>query len=163
MKHAQTNTMGSNFSKEIRFKDAPMYDSGSGSSVFLGPGSYNPMTSYNKLANKPCTAIFVSKTASFIPFQKRIGCLPEKESGEQHYIMVGNQIKFDPAWIMNDSLKRTVKETCAEDAKKSISSRYCRFRQNSMSLGAINQDSIKKIKSKSLSNNEKRTIIKTRR
>ena len=30
MKHVQTNSMGSNFSKEIRFKDAKMYDNGSG-------------------------------------------------------------------------------------------------------------------------------------
>jgi hypothetical protein len=45
----------------------------------MGPGSYNPMTSYNKQNAKPCPALF-----------KRIGCLPDRESGEQHYVMVGD-------------------------------------------------------------------------
>lgn len=31
-----------------------------------------------------------------------------KEPGEQHYIMVGDQIKYEPAWALNDEHKATM-------------------------------------------------------
>jgi len=47
--------------------------------------------------------------------------------------MVGNSIKFDPAWVVNKTLKRSIEEVTEDEAKKSISS-------------AMSYDSINKMK-----------------
>jgi hypothetical protein len=49
--------------------------------------------------------------------------------------MVGDQIKFDPAWVTNPGLKVNIKGSDAHEAKKSIS-------------GGINMHSFKKIRMK---------------
>ena len=42
-----------------------------------------------------------------------------KEIGEQHYIMVGNQIKYEPAWVSNHHLKQQIDKLKLADCTRS--------------------------------------------
>ena len=59
--HKQKNASGSVLPKEKRFKDAPVFDKGTGQMCFLGPGSYNDHQSFIDLNKKSCPAKIVSE------------------------------------------------------------------------------------------------------
>ena len=61
-KTKKPSAKGTNFPQDSRFKEMPLYDRGSGQSVFLGPGSYNLSESYDKLTAKPCPTLIVRKS-----------------------------------------------------------------------------------------------------
>ena len=81
------NGRKSTFSQEMRFKEAKFYCKNTGESVYLGPGSYNHHQSFARQVAKPCTAMM-----------RKPGVLDDDEGKKQCYVMVGDQIKFDPAW-----------------------------------------------------------------
>ena len=81
------NASGSTLPKDKRFKDMPMFDKGTGQTCFLGPGSYNDHQSFIDLNVKACSSKIRPITA-----------LPKRESGQQCYLMFGDQIKYEPAW-----------------------------------------------------------------
>lgn len=58
--HKAKNASGSVLPKERRFKEAPMFDKGTGQTCFLGPGSYNDHQSFIDLAKKSCPSKIVS-------------------------------------------------------------------------------------------------------
>ena len=58
--------------------------------------------------------------------------LKMNEVGQQAYIMVGDQIKFEPAWILSKDVKDQVKDVRAVDALASVS-------------GGLNDSSVQKI------------------
>lgn len=58
--HKAKNASGSVLPKEKRFRDAPMYDKGTGQMCFLGPGSYNDHQSFIDLTKKSCPSKIVS-------------------------------------------------------------------------------------------------------
>jgi hypothetical protein len=68
----------SNFCKEIRFKEAPLFCTGTGESVYTGPGSYFDHEKFLKQTKKPCNTVM--KNSSY---------LPKEESKKQCYVMVG--------------------------------------------------------------------------
>ena len=78
---------GSSLPREARWKEAPLICKKTGATVFLGPGSYNDHTSFIKFNKMPCST----------KIQKPGG----KNYGNQEYIMIGDQIKYEPAWIMS--------------------------------------------------------------
>lgn len=77
----------------------PFYDKGTGQSVFIGPGSYKAHEAASKLTAQPCPTMI-----------KPIVLHEGKEPHEQHYIMIGEQIKYEPAWVLNDDQKKVMKE-----------------------------------------------------
>jgi hypothetical protein len=58
------------------------------STCFVGPGRYNPQENFSKMDRRPCSSIM-----------KRICAIPSSESGKPSYIMVGNQIKHEAAYL----------------------------------------------------------------
>ncbi len=54
------NPKGSNLPKAQRFERMPFYCSGSGQSVFTGPGSYNASEAFNKITSIKTPGIMVS-------------------------------------------------------------------------------------------------------
>ena len=58
--HKAKNASGSVLPKEKRFKDAPMFDKGTGQMCFLGPGSYNDHQSFIDLKKNACPTKIVS-------------------------------------------------------------------------------------------------------
>lgn len=48
------NPKGSTLPRNSRFEQIAFYDTRTGQSVFLGPGSYNPQVSFNILNQSPC-------------------------------------------------------------------------------------------------------------
>lgn len=69
----------SNFGKDQRFREAPLYCKGSGQSIYTGPGSYNDHEKFAKIKTKPCSTLM--KNSSY---------LPKEESKKQCYIMIGH-------------------------------------------------------------------------
>lgn len=95
----------------------PFYDRGTGQSIFIGPGSYNAEEAAKKLAEQPCpTAI------------KPILLYEGGEAHEQHYIMVGDQIKYEPAWALNSDHKATMKALNTAGNTKTLAG----FRRNNL-------------------------------
>ena len=62
------NAKGSVFSKSMRFPENNLLDKGTGSSAYLGPGSYNPMDCFNRLVGTPCSTLIVSQFLSFVNY-----------------------------------------------------------------------------------------------
>ena len=48
-----------------------------------------------------------------------ISALPQRESGQQCYIMIGDQIKYEPAWHMTNK-KKLLKSTAVNDCLSSV-------------------------------------------
>ena len=48
-----------------------------------------------------------------------ISALPNRESGQQCYIMVGDQIKYEPVWQLS-SKKKALKATAVNDCLSSV-------------------------------------------
>ena len=42
------------------------------------------------------------------------------EIGEQHYIMIGDQIKYEPAWVLNPDHKKNMKALQVEGCTRTI-------------------------------------------
>ena len=68
----------SNFGKEMRFREAPLFCQGSGQSVYTGPGSYNDHEKFIVNTKKPCSSLM-----------KMSGHLSKDESKKQCYILIG--------------------------------------------------------------------------
>jgi hypothetical protein len=49
----------SNMPKDVRFKEMPFFDKGTGQTVFLGPGSYNAHECFARLKQVPSPFIMV--------------------------------------------------------------------------------------------------------
>lgn len=54
------NTSGTTLPKEPRFKNAPVYDKGTGQTCYLGPGSYNDHDNFISLNKASCPSKIVS-------------------------------------------------------------------------------------------------------
>ena len=98
----------STFSREQRWREPKMYCKHTGESAFLGPGSYNEHENFNSLTKKPCTAVM-----------KQLTLLDKEESKKQCYVMVGQQIKYEPAWASGEH-KKFLNETSVSECKKSV-------------------------------------------
>jgi hypothetical protein len=80
-RHCRT---GSSFNREKRFSNDQRYFCKlSGQSISVGPGTYQAL----KLKS-PCLSLI-----------KDSAYLTKEEAKKQEYVMVGQQIKYDPAWI----------------------------------------------------------------
>ena len=97
-----------NFSQEVRFKEMPFYCRGTGESCYLGPGSYNDNENYKKLKSRPCTAVWKKGTH-----------LDNEESKKSCYILVGHQIKYEPAFV-NNNHKKVIESLQVQNGSKSI-------------------------------------------
>ena len=53
-------------------------------------------------------------------FQKPIHVIDGKEAGEQHYIMVGDQIKYEPAWAANPDHKKNMQALDTKNCTKPL-------------------------------------------
>ena len=51
-----------NFSKERRFKAEKFYCNGTGESVFVGPGSYQPLENFSAQNKKACAVLMKKNT-----------------------------------------------------------------------------------------------------
>ena len=72
----------------MRFKNDTVFDERTGQSIYTGPGSYNDLENFVRLMKRPTTAIM-----------KKSAYLTEEESKKPCYVMVGQQVKFDPIWL----------------------------------------------------------------
>jgi hypothetical protein len=87
-----------------------------GESAYLGPGTYNDHDVFKKLNKQPCSALM-----------KKIGMLEPEESKKQCYIMVGQSIKYEPAWVVGRQKftegdhQGFLEKTNVKDCRKSVS------------------------------------------
>ena len=58
-----SNVSGCTLPKDVRFKDQPLFDKGTGQTCFLGPGSYNDHQSFIDLNKNSCSTKIVSTKA----------------------------------------------------------------------------------------------------
>lgn len=80
---------GQTFARSQRFSAGDrFYCIENGQSVFCGPGAYEDVHAFKKLSSQPCT---VKLTHS--------AYLGPEESKKQCYIMIGDQIKFEPGLL----------------------------------------------------------------
>ena len=61
-----------------------------------------------------------SKYLMTLIFQKPIHVIDGKEAGEQHYIMVGDQIKYEPAWAANPDHKKNMQALDTKNCTKPL-------------------------------------------
>lgn len=54
------NKKESVFPKAKRFANYKFYDTGSGVSCYVGPGTYNDHEDYYKLSKRPCSSVMVT-------------------------------------------------------------------------------------------------------
>ena len=47
-----------------------------------------------------------------------------KEPHEQHYIMVGDQVKYEPAWALNEEHKHTMKMLNTAGNTKTLAGKF---------------------------------------
>ena len=47
-----------------------------------------------------------------------------KEPHEQHYIMVGDQIKYEPAWVLNDEHRQTMKALNVQGNTRTLAGKF---------------------------------------
>lgn len=103
------NPRGTNLPKAERFNTMPFYCKQTGQSVFIGPGSYDPHKAKDKMIKSPCPTLI-----------KPISLMDGKESGEQHYILVGHQIKYEPAWVLSPDHKRVMNGLNVEGSTRTL-------------------------------------------
>lgn len=103
----------SNLGRDLRFKECPTFCPHTGQTLYLGPGSYNAHLSFKQLDKKPCPTVI-----------KQIGILPKTETGKQQYIMVGSQIKYEPAWIPDKPTKMMLKDLKTDECLKSSTASF---------------------------------------
>ena len=65
-----------------------MSGSASTTNAFTGPGRYNDHEDFQKLVKRPCSSVMRKPIA-----------IPATESGKPCYIMIGDSIKFEPAFM----------------------------------------------------------------
>lgn len=80
--------MHGDFSHDARFKEHGVFCEGTGMSVYTGPGTYEEHIAFQKMAAQPTTAMMKHSTL-----------LGPNESKKQCYILVGQSIKYEPAWV----------------------------------------------------------------
>lgn len=102
------NPKGTNLPRAQRFSSMPFYDRATGQSVFTGPGSYKVEDASKKLAQEACPTVIVSPNRFTNSMQKPISLLEGREAGEQHYILIGDQIKYEPGWVSNKEQKHNI-------------------------------------------------------
>ena len=83
------NRKGTNLPQSKRFPDRGLGEQTAGAvtTVFTGPGCYNDIENYKKLTKRPCSSLM-----------KKPSAIPETESGKPCYIMIGDALKYEPAF-----------------------------------------------------------------
>ena len=83
------NKKGSNLPQSKRFPDRGMGEQTAGAvtTTFTGPGCYNDIENYKKLTQRPCSSLMKKPIA-----------IPESEAGKPCYIMIGDTMKYEPAF-----------------------------------------------------------------
>ena len=86
------NPKGTNLPQAHRFGGImTFHDKGTGQSVFCSSNSYNAGEMANRLLAKPGPTI-----------TKPISLYGGNETGQEHLTMIGNQLKYEPAWATKE-------------------------------------------------------------
>ena len=59
------------------------------------------------------------------------------EAGRQAYIMCGDQIKYEPAWVLSDATKKQLKEVKLDDALTSVTGKQIESKSRSGSSNLL--------------------------